>query len=295
MLPAIRTPVSPTAPTNSGSVNIGASGVHTQLGSSSSLAHRYCIPRDGPHSPSTAIGSANRVRQAEASSPRDQLSTFLSESDAESPSTGGASVYRTVMNQMPATTNLFARVQLQHEQQVENRQKQHLDQKVSPAAAAVAAAGKTIDGIHYHLLEERVTRIETAIASLATTVSQLVQLLSVAAESSPQAAAAIWSTAAQLSAEVPAVSSIAHALSVSEVGSEESAYELSHHISRGKHSSCSPAVSLHNNENSSETGGIAAPEFNLRHKIARVAEVHERLCSIPSGLPSHQSVRVLRQ
>jgi hypothetical protein len=300
MLPATKPPCSPAAVTSAASIDVAASSVHSQLGSSGSLAQRYCIPyRDGPRSPSKAIGSAQQVHQrADALSARDQLSAFLVESDAVSPSAGGASIYRSVMNQMPAATNLFAKVQLQQEQQEGHHHQQHQDfQKKSP----YSSASNTADIMHYHQLNERVSRIEAAVTTLATTVTQLVQLLSVAAESSPQAAAAIWSTAAQLTAEIPEISrsesSIAHArpLSGSAVGpapaASPAAHDLSHHIAR----STPLAASLNDSGNASDTHGIAAPEFNLRDKIARVAELHERLCSIPTGLPVHQSVTVARQ
>ena len=190
MLP-VKSPRSPAAATSTGTgpVDIGASGAHTQLGSSGSLAHRYCIPRSSPHSPTRL-------------SARDQLSTFLSESDAVSPSAGGASLYRPLLSQMPAATDLLARAQQQHE---EVQQREHSARRLPPAA----------DAVHFHVLSERVARVEAAVATMAATVSQLVQLLNAAADSSPQAAAAIWSTAAQLTADISDVSSsqsIAHPL-----------------------------------------------------------------------------------
>ena len=105
MLPAKspRSPAAASTGTGTGPVDIGASGAHTQLGSSGSLAHRYCITRASPHSPTRL-------------SARDQLSTFLSESDAVSPSAGGASLCRPVLSQMPAATDLLARAQQQHEE-----------------------------------------------------------------------------------------------------------------------------------------------------------------------------------
>ena len=191
MLPAKspRSPAAASTGTGTGPVDIGASGAHTQLGSSGSLAHRYCITRASPHSPTRL-------------SARDQLSTFLSESDAVSPSAGGASLYRPLLSQMPAATDLLARAQQQHE---EVQQREHSARRLPPAA----------DAVHFHVLSERVARVEAAVATMAATVSQLVQLLNAAADSSPQAAAAIWSTAAQLTADISDVSSsqsIAHPL-----------------------------------------------------------------------------------
>ncbi len=299
MLPAARPPCSPTAVTNAASIDVAASSVHSQLGSSGSLAQRYCIPhRDGPRSPSKAIGNAQQVHQrADALTARDQLSAFLIESDAVSPSAGGASIYRSIMNQMPAATNLFAKVQLQQEQLEGHHHQQHHDfQKKSP----LSSAGKAADGLHlhFHHLNERVSRVEAAVATLATTVAQLVQLLSVAAESSPQAAAAIWSTAAQLTADIPEISrsesSIAHVRPTGPAHTATPAtpaHDLGHNIANS-----SPLAGCPNDSvNASEPCAIAAPEFNLRHKITRVAQLHERLCSIPSGLPAHESVRVARQ
>lgn len=267
MLPVYKPPSSPMASMNAD----GVTSVHTQLGSSSALAQRYCIP----HSPI----------------------------DAASPSAGSAYMSKPIMTHMPAATDLLARVQLQHEVHDEQHRSH---QKMSPAAAAASAAGKAVDAINYHLLNERVSRIESAVATMATTVSQLVQLLSVAAESSPQAAAAIWSTAAQLTAtEIPVLTSSKSSASSSDrsrsgvVPAEAAspAREFSHQQSaRGADGSCvsaaaekdSSSLGLH------EVGGIAAPEFNLRHRIVRVADLHERLCAIPSGLPSHEAVTVSR-
>jgi hypothetical protein len=208
---------------------------HTQLGSSSALAQRYCLPR----SPS---------------------------GEAASPSAGNASLRTPFVNQTPAA--MLARAQQQEESRAQQQQEQRY--RAPPAAAAAAStAAATVDAIHYHLLSERVARIESAVATMATTVAQLVQLLSVAAESSPQAAAAIWSTAAQLTAvEAPAALS-----SNCSTPPDDS----------GAGADCHP-----------EAGGLAAPEFNLRRRIVRVADVHERLCALPSGLPAHEAVTVTR-
>ena len=45
----------------------------------------------------------------------------------------------------------------------------------------------------------------------------------------------------------------------------------------------------------SPPAAIAAPEFNLRHKIARIPDLHERLCCMPPSLPPHEAVRVTRR
>ena len=205
---------------------------HTQLGSSSALAQRYCLPR----SPS---------------------------GEAVSPSAGNASLRTPFANQTPAATHVLARAQQQEESRAQQQEEQR--HRAPPAAAAAAsAAAATVDAIHYHLLSERVARIESAVATMATTVAQLVQLLSVAAESSPQAAAAIWSTAAQLTAvEAPAALS----------------------------SKCSTPP---DDSGAGADCHMAAPEFNLRRRIVRVADVHERLCALPSGLPAHEAVTVTR-
>ncbi len=253
--------------TGTGPVDIGASGAHTQLGSSGSLAHRYCIA--SPHSPTRL-------------SARDQLSTFLTESDAVSPSAGGASLCRPVLSQMPAATDLLARAQQQHE---ELQQSNLHNPRLPPAA----------DAVHYHLLSERVARVESAVATMAATVSQLVQLLSAAADSSPQAAAAIWSTAAQLTAEISDVSSSQSSIAHPHVGPGQSSIAHPH---------VGPGVVAHDAAGAARASGtadmscaaaIAAPEFNLRHKIARIPDLHERLCSVPSALPAHEAVRVTRR
>jgi hypothetical protein len=216
------------------------------------------------------------------------------------------------MAQMPTSTHLLARAQLQHEQLQEQH---HRFEKASPTAAASAAsaASKAVDAIHHHLLSERISRIESAVATMAATVSQLVQLMSVAAEASPQAAAAIWSTAAQLTAaETPAffsskggVSSDRSAPGAVAAESASPAREFSHTpAARAADGSCVAAAverdssgGSSSSSNSSSTGvhqagSIAAPEFNLRHKIVRVSDLHERLCSIPSRLPAHEAVTV---
>ena len=305
MQPVIRPPRSPSASNNTGSPNSIDAGVHTQLGSSSSLAQRYCIRRDSlsPSRPMDGLEVHQQV--AEATSAREHLSAFLSESDAVSPGAGGASIYRSVMKRMPTATALFATVQQRHEQQQQQQQQHHphhVPQSVASAAAASAAA-QTVDNIHYHLLNERVCRIEAATAVLATTVSQLVQLLSAAADSSPQAAATIAAAAAQLAADIPvdSVSKSGSARCSSGVGggaaaaAEETAspaYEISNHLVGGGSASC--LQTLHS-DTSSHEGSIAAPEFHLRRKIVRVCDIHERLAAIPSGLPAHDAVRVARQ
>ena len=323
MQPVVRPPRSHSAINNTGSPSSMDSGtslatsLHTQLGSSSSLAQRYCIRRDS-HSPSKQRDGHEVHQQiADALSARDQLSAFLIESDAVSPSAGGASIYRSVMKRMPTATALFATVQQRHEQQQElqhqqshQHQQPHHHHQSAPAAAAASAAAKTIDGIHYHLLNERVSCIEAAIASLATTVSQLVQLLSAAADSSPQAAATIAAAAVQLTADIPVdsapqsdTSRLSHSIGGASVGLEAAspAYEISNYYSqptRGADSaSCLEAV--HNDTGShcdaDRSPSIATPEFHLRRKIVRVSDLHERLAAIPSGLPAHAAVRVTRQ
>jgi hypothetical protein len=310
MLPAVRPPRSPSAAANADSTENGATSVHTQLGSSGSLAQRFCISRNSPLSPAMATGSNHLYQQdAPALAARDHVSGYVSESDAVSPSAGGASVHRSMMNQMPVATNLFARLQQQHEKRDEHHLKQHNDasKMSSGAAAAAAAAAETADGIHHHLLNERVTRLESAVATLATTVSQLVQLLSAAAESSPQAAAAIWSTAAQLSAEIPAAlasksggvqSPPASGMFPADTSCPQDSSRRHTPPRDTRVAIDSPSAAFLSDETLSLTNqsrGIAAPEFNLRHKIVRVADLHERLCSLPSGLPAHESVRVTRQ
>jgi hypothetical protein len=262
MLPAKspRSPAAASTGTGTGPVDIGASGAHTQLGSSGSLAHRYCITRASPHSPTRL-------------SARDQLSTFLSESDAVSPSAGGASLCRPVLSQMPAATDLLARAQQQHEELQQRERSTH-----RPPPAAVH------DAVHYHVLSERVARVESAVATMAATVSQLVQLLSAAADSSPQAAAAIWSTAAQLTADISHVSSSQSNIAHPHVGPEIAV----EHDAAG-------AARASDAADTSPAAAIAAPEFNLRHKIARIPDLHERLRSVPSALPAHEAVRVMRR
>lgn len=239
----------------------GPDSVHTQLGSNSALAQRYCISR--------------------------------SPSEAASPSAGNAAVHTPFMSQTPAAAHVLARAQQQEEQRY----------RAPPAAAAAAsAAATTVDAINHHLLSERVGRIESAVATMATTVAQLVQLLSVAAESSPQAAAAIWSTAAQLTAvEAPAALSSQGSAVLDDGGaSAGAAGEFSRASGRVQRAqgSCASAAACSGSSFSSgadhEAGGIAAPEFNLRRRIVRVADLHERLCAVPSGLPAHEAVTVTR-
>jgi hypothetical protein len=268
MLPAKspRSPAAASTGTGTGPVDIGASGAHTQLGSSGSLAHRYCITRASPHSPTRLCA-------------RDQLSTFLSESDAVSPSAGGTSLCRPVLSQMPAATDLLARAQQQHE---ELQQRERSTHRPTPTA----------DAVHYHVLSERVARVESAVATMAATVSQLVQLLSAAADSSPQAAAAIWSTAAQLTADISHVSSSQSNIAHPHVGPEVA---VEHDAAGAARASDAGAARASDAADMSPAAAIAAPEFNLRHKIARIPDLHERLRSVPSALPAHEAVRVMRR
>jgi hypothetical protein len=299
VLPAPKSPQHPRSSSDIAGMGDDGSSVHTQRGSSSSLAHRYCIQRaDSLSQPASASATAAAAHRhpAHTAHPEERHLASLSDSGAASPSAGAASAYRSPLRIMPVATDLFARVQQRFEQEVEQRPlPRHSPQKVATAAPAIDAA-------QHQALSDRVCRLEAALASMAATVSQLVQLFTVAAESpqaaaamSPQAAAAMCSTAAQLSTLFPANSS-----SNSSAGHAWGDAAPAHppNYSAGPTQQTAPSslscAAPEAAPSPTSATSIVPPEFNLRRRIARVDDIHQRLCSIPSGLPAHEAVQVAR-